>query len=329
MGRSKRRNLPGVAFHLTARIQGGAPLLEGVEKKVISLTASWAVHSDFRLIAYAVMRNHLHILAVQGQLPLGRLMQPLLTGIAQAVARTRKHEGHVFERRYYDRPCLDADYMRNAIAYIHLNPVRAGLCEKPDEYEWTSHRAYGGAAECDAPFAQSIAGALQLFGGPNSEASLYLSDYRDFIAWRLAADAARKESENPTESDDSKESLPPASPWCLTGDRHWMSEWSSHVDRAAISLAAGSGALIDLHRLAVRTLKQQEPGAPLSLIRSGTQTREVARVRRLVIATALSAGFRNKQIAAFLNTSPSVVSAVSAGLRADYEMRDRAKPVSP
>lgn len=142
MGRSRRRNLPGVAFHLTARIQGGTALLKGLEKRSASLIKTWAANSDFCLVAYAIMPNHLHIIAVQGQLPLQRFMQPALSGISQSVIRAHSHRGHVFECRYYDKPCLDAEYLRNAIAYVHLNPVRAGLCSRASDYEWSSHGLY-------------------------------------------------------------------------------------------------------------------------------------------------------------------------------------------
>ena len=44
------------------------------------------------------------------------------------------HAGRVWERRFYDRVIRTEEEFRNAIAYIHANPVRAGLC--PDEREW-------------------------------------------------------------------------------------------------------------------------------------------------------------------------------------------------
>src|SRR5690606_28499612 len=96
------------------------------------------------LFAYVIMPNHLHLVLRQGEEPLWRFMQPYLRRIAIQVQRTHEREGRVFERRYRDRYCADADHLRTAILYTHLNPIRAGLCSDPREYPWSSHLAWVG-----------------------------------------------------------------------------------------------------------------------------------------------------------------------------------------
>ena len=52
--------------------------------------------------------------------------------------------GHLFQGRY-KAIMIDADdYLLKLVAYLHLNPVRAHLVERPEEYRWSSHRAFIG-----------------------------------------------------------------------------------------------------------------------------------------------------------------------------------------
>lgn len=146
MSRAHRSHSPGVPFHLTARLQGMQPLFTGLEGAVAQLIQQCAERADGELLAYAVMPNHIHIVYVQGTAGLAVYMQPLLTRVAWLMRQRRGVQGHVFERRYRDNACISADHLRNAIAYVHLNPVRAGLCRGVGDYPWTTHFAVCAAA---------------------------------------------------------------------------------------------------------------------------------------------------------------------------------------
>jgi putative transposase len=146
MGRYPRPDLPGAAFHLTARVQNGLHLFTPDLRDRIVRVLRWQLQrSDASLLAYVVMTNHLHLVVVQGQQPLGHLMQPFLRSVALATHSRHGTEGHVFERRFHDRYCRDGAHLRTAIAYTHANPVRAGICHDPAAYDWSSHRLYEGS----------------------------------------------------------------------------------------------------------------------------------------------------------------------------------------
>jgi hypothetical protein len=51
--------------------------------------------------------------------------------------------GHLFQDRFMSRPVEDDAYFTMAIQYIHFNPVVAGLCERPDQYAWSSRPTLG------------------------------------------------------------------------------------------------------------------------------------------------------------------------------------------
>ncbi len=92
------------------------------------------------------MTTHLHLAIQVGDIPLSRIMQNIGFRYTQFINRKYRRTGHLFQGRY--KPLLiDADtYLLELIRYIHLNPVRAGMVSQPEEYPWSSHCSYLGAA---------------------------------------------------------------------------------------------------------------------------------------------------------------------------------------
>lgn len=320
MGRDVRSHLPGAVFHLTARTQGREPWFTGpVRSTIIGYLARVFGVGDSTLLAYAIMPNHLHLVVQQGREPLGRVMQPLLRRTALLVQRFHRVEGHVFERRFSDRPCLDPEYLRNAIVYVHLNPVRAGLAAQPGSYRWTSHDAYarvnGGALALRGVLAPED--GLRLFACVSEASDGQLrSAYRDFLGWRMERD--RESAERPKKGD-------PGSP-AATGSatarlRIPLSQspgcWSASLSPlfAAPPSRGGAAPPLDLQEIARQTIAAHAPGLSLELVRSAYKGREAVRVRRLVIQRMARSGHRGKAIARYLRVSPQCVSNVVVAAR--------------
>jgi putative transposase len=312
MSRRLRPNCPGMPFHLTARVHGREALFRGVEPTIIRLILETARMSDATVLAYAIMPNHLHIVLVQGTKQLRDFMQPLLRRVALLVQRRHQREGHVFERRYNAAACRDPEYLRNAIVYVHLNPVRAGLCDDPARYAWSSHREYIVASTSHALAASPlIHGALRLFSRASAcTVPESCRDYSAFLAWRILMD-------HHVESGGCLLGAPaPARPCTDGGDRHWLDVYGApsgdefHERRASCDAALG-GCALELRDLAVGTLARVAPHLDLDQLRSGARTRPLVKVRRQVIACALNAGHRPIQIARFLGISSSAVSLVT------------------
>ncbi len=143
MPRQLRVYLPGGYFHVTARTQGKAPWFdEPIRDCICECIATAQQQCDTRIVAFAIMPNHLHLVLQQRDHPITRLMHSLMTRIAAAVRRKYEISGHVFEQRYWARPCMSPQYLRNTIDYVHANPVEAHLCISPDAYRWSSAPMY-------------------------------------------------------------------------------------------------------------------------------------------------------------------------------------------
>ena len=302
MGRSRRLHLPGAPFHLTARVQGRTALFFGLESTVERIIHEQVERGDGQLLAYAVMPNHLHIVYVQGDRPLAHFMQPLLRRLALRVHVRERTEGHVFERRFHASPCRDPDYLRNAILYVHLNPVRARLSRDVDDYPWTTHHDY----------CARDASASAWDGRPGSGLGLFAPDagcthervrdnYRTFLDWRLQTDAANLARENGCDV------FFPNSPRYHGGDQYWIERFGASCPPRS-EAPNGVVARIDLRDLARRTLCDVEPTIPLDLLRSGGRTRPLVALRRHFILRAKRNGHRNRAIARFLNIDDATVS---------------------
>jgi REP element-mobilizing transposase RayT len=92
--------------------------------------------------AYCLMPNHVHLLVETGSQPLSRFMQGLQQSYTQYFNRKHRKIGHLFQGRYKAIVCDKDQYLLSLVRYIHLNPLRAHLVQKIDEYPYSGHRHY-------------------------------------------------------------------------------------------------------------------------------------------------------------------------------------------
>ena len=97
---------------------------------------------DFVICAYALMPTHVHLLVEARDKPLSGLMQRLQFRYTRNYNNRYRTWGHLFQGRYKAILCEKDSYRVELSAYIHLNPVRAGLVRYPIEYRWTSYGWY-------------------------------------------------------------------------------------------------------------------------------------------------------------------------------------------
>ena len=99
---------------------------------------------DHRILAFCLMQNHAHFEIQVGKVTLSKIMQNISQQYTQWFNCRHNRPGHVFQGRY-KAIMVDADeYLLELAAYIHLNPVRVHVTEKPEKYRWSSYRAYLG-----------------------------------------------------------------------------------------------------------------------------------------------------------------------------------------
>ena len=150
MPRTPRLDFPGARHHVMNHVGGGRSPFRDPEDLAIFTGVLSELPGRFaaRIHGYALMSNHYHVMVEvpHGNLP--ALMRQLGGELSRLCNRRHGMDGPLFRARYHNRLVTDEPYWRSLLAYVHLNPVAAGLVRHPDDSAWTSHRAYAGLAPC-------------------------------------------------------------------------------------------------------------------------------------------------------------------------------------
>jgi len=96
------------------------------------------------IYAYCLMPNHVHLLIQEKNQNLSNIIKQIAAAYALYFNKKYERCGHLFQDRFKSESVADAAYFFTLLRYIHQNPVAGGLCEKVDDYEWSSWREYIG-----------------------------------------------------------------------------------------------------------------------------------------------------------------------------------------
>lgn len=181
MPRSARLDYPGTLHHVIFRGIGGCVIVEdnADREEFMKRMSRLAEGTDTLIYAWALMTNHAHILLRSGNAGLPAYMRKLLSGYAQYFNRRHHRSGHLFQNRYKSIICEEEPYFQRLVAYIHLNPLRAGLVASLNElehYPWCGHGVIVQSLENRW---QDRGSVLQSFGLNEADAR---EAYKEFIA---------------------------------------------------------------------------------------------------------------------------------------------------
>jgi len=93
----------------------------------------------YRLSAWAIMPNHVHLLCTPAiGHNLAEIMHSLKSYTANEANKTLGREGRFWQKEYFDRYIRNARHFAKVVAYIENNPVKARLCEKVEDWPFSS-----------------------------------------------------------------------------------------------------------------------------------------------------------------------------------------------
>jgi len=101
------------------------------------------VRYDFVVCGYVVMPDHVHLLVSE---PKRALLSKAVQALKLSVSVQSK-ERPFWQARYYDFNVHNEEKRVEKLRYMHRNPVRRGLVEKPEEWKWSSFRHYATGIE--------------------------------------------------------------------------------------------------------------------------------------------------------------------------------------
>jgi len=165
---------------------------EGAKKALLKALGETAEKLNWKIHAWVIMTNHFHVAleTPQGNLVEGmRLWQGTF---ATRFNRLRKENGHIFQGRYKSL-LVDSDSPLGALChYIHLNPIRARMCQVDDLKNWPNSRLYWLHNRRQRPSWHSPAEALEHAGGLADSAEGHRL-YGDYLKWLSADNQAKRE----------------------------------------------------------------------------------------------------------------------------------------
>jgi REP element-mobilizing transposase RayT len=177
MGRRPRVFVEGATYHVYARITRREQIfVEAQEAEAwVAVVREVKRRDGFAVLAWCLMSNHFHLLLRTGAVPLWRSMRSIQGRFAVGFNRRQRLVGPVWQTRYGAKVVSDDAYLRRVVAYIHTNPVTAGVAARPEEYTLSGHREMVGltaARICDPDE------TMRLFGETRREAR---RAYRDTV----------------------------------------------------------------------------------------------------------------------------------------------------
>jgi putative transposase len=186
MARPLRIEFPGAIYHVTTRGNAGEPIVRGDGERQAWLTVVGDVVDQFHWLchAYCLMSNHYHLLVETPEANLSRGMRQLNGVFTQLINRRSARFGHLFQGRFKAILVERESYLLELCRYLVLNPVRAGLVDQPERYQWSSYRTTCGLES--EPGWLAVDWVLAQFGDRRSAAR---RAYREFVQ-----DGVRSES---------------------------------------------------------------------------------------------------------------------------------------
>jgi REP-associated tyrosine transposase len=112
----------------------------------------------FVVVGYVVMPEHVHLLLSEPERgDPSKLMQAIKQGFARGLLSALRagidsrpgslwdgalHDGHIWQARFYDFVVFTEKKRVEKLRYMHSNPVKRGLAESPEQWQWSSYRHY-------------------------------------------------------------------------------------------------------------------------------------------------------------------------------------------
>ena len=152
MARPLRIEFPGAVYHVTSRGDRREDLFVDDEDRqgLLAVVAQAISRFDAEALAYCLMDNHYHLVLHTRQANLSLLMRHINGVYTQAYNRRHHKVGHLFQGRF-KAILVDRDaYLLEVCRYVDLNPVRARMVPKPQDWAWSSYRAHLGQAAVPA-----------------------------------------------------------------------------------------------------------------------------------------------------------------------------------
>lgn len=178
MARPLRIEFPGAVYHVTSRGNARQAIFVDDEDRGGFLDLLSMVVERFHWLchAYCLMENHYHLLIETPDGNLSKGMRELNGVYTQGFNQRHRRVGHLFQGRYKAIIVEKDNHLLSLCRYVVLNPERAGLIKRPEQWRWSSYRATVGLTQ--RPSFLTVDWVLSQFGGRKGVA---IEKYKRFV----------------------------------------------------------------------------------------------------------------------------------------------------
>src|SRR4030065_2926531 len=151
MGRPLRVEYRGALYHITSRGNERKKIFvdDGDRKKFLAILEDYHNRYGILIHSFVLMDNHYHLILETPRANLLKVMHGINGGYTGYFNRKYNRSGHLFQGRYKGILVEKDAYLVQLSRYVHLNPVRAKIVERPEQYRWSSYPGYiGTSGDC-------------------------------------------------------------------------------------------------------------------------------------------------------------------------------------
>jgi putative transposase len=242
----------------------------------------------FYLYAYCLMPNHIHLLVERQEDSISRVMQRLLTAYSQYHNRKYRKSGHLLQGRYKAILCQSDQYLAELVRYIHLNPVRARMVRRAQDFRYSSHRAYMGLDESPLVDSEPL---LRHFGATKTLA-------RERFGLFVRAGMKLGHREEFYRADEGR----------ILGSEEWVAETKNRIGEIPRGVRPQTQPRTRLDPEALMRAAEMVTGIAARELCSGKKSRALVLVKEAMIMVGRESGVSNAAMARLLGLDASVVS---------------------
>lgn len=141
MGHTHRRQGEGLTHHVMARGNNRQPIFDDDRdrRSFLGLVDRVRDNSSWRIHAWCLMTNHVHILLTTDRPTLSAGLRDILGLYTRRYNHFHERSGHLFGARFRSVLVESDEQFFATVRYVNRNPVRAGLVERPDHHPWSGY----------------------------------------------------------------------------------------------------------------------------------------------------------------------------------------------
>ncbi len=178
MPRKAREKSESGIYHIITRGANRQQLFYDNEDRLLLLEVLKRLKDNigFNVLGWCIMDNHLHLLIKEGKESISLTMKRIGVSFVKHYNLKYKTTGHLFQDRFKSESVETDEYLLTVIRYIHLNPVKAKLVKRAEEWKWSSCRGYYG----EKVYPDNLLDNKMILGMFSEDTNLAINGFKEF-----------------------------------------------------------------------------------------------------------------------------------------------------